>query len=226
MQRRIFTPKSLVPIHFQDTSLTIYDVNKREQSRKTYDRAKFYFEKYMKTQLRVSAMISRLFQVIMRAKCVLSIMELNWNQRLRDKKTKLKKRRQMLTSSTKQQNLSFHVIERTRTVLKCTCKACKITGFFFVVVMVTCRSLVASISESLRLCVPLQLIHELFSQIARDSKDRLFTWGFGGYGRLGHHQPKDELIPRLVSFFKGKSKASNQSFLVSPNQWTNANPAF
>lgn len=44
--------------------------------------------------------------------------------------------------------------------------------------------------------------------IARDSKDRLFTWGFGGYGRLGHHQPKDELIPRLVSFFKGKSVSS------------------
>ena len=98
--------------------------------RKTYDRAKLYFEKYMEMQLRVSAMISRLFQVIMRAKCVLSIMELNWNQRLRDKKTKLKKRRQMLTSSTQRQNLSFDVIERTRTVLKCTCKACKMTGFF------------------------------------------------------------------------------------------------
>ena len=29
---------------FQDTSLTIYDVNKMDQSRKTYDRAKLYFE--------------------------------------------------------------------------------------------------------------------------------------------------------------------------------------
>ena len=46
----------------------------------------------------------------------------------------------------------------------------------------------------------------MFVQIARDSKDRLFTWGFGGYGRLGHQQPKDELIPRLVSFFKSKSE--------------------
>ena len=42
-------------------------------------------------------------------------------------------------------------------------------------------------------------------QIVRDSKDRVFTWGFGGYGRLGHQQPKDEHVPRLVSFFKGKS---------------------
>ncbi|KAJ7393514.1 Protein rcc2 [Desmophyllum pertusum] len=44
--------------------------------------------------------------------------------------------------------------------------------------------------------------------IVRDSKDRVFTWGFGGYGRLGHQQPKDELIPRLVSFLKGKSVSS------------------
>jgi len=44
--------------------------------------------------------------------------------------------------------------------------------------------------------------------IARDSKDRVFTWGFGGYGRLGHQQPKDELIPRLLGFFKSKSVSS------------------
>ena len=46
----------------------------------------------------------------------------------------------------------------------------------------------------------------VFLQIARDTTDRVFTWGFGGYGRLGHHQPKDEHIPRLVAFFKGKSE--------------------
>jgi len=44
--------------------------------------------------------------------------------------------------------------------------------------------------------------------IARDTTGRVFTWGFGGYGRLGHHQPKDEHIPRLVTFFKGKSVSS------------------
>ena len=43
-------------------------------------------------------------------------------------------------------------------------------------------------------------------QIVRDSKDRVFTWGFGGYGRLGHQQPKDEHVPRLVAFFKSKSE--------------------
>ena len=45
-----------------------------------------------------------------------------------------------------------------------------------------------------------------FSQIARDTKDRVYTWGFGGYGRLGHYQQKDELVPRLVNYLKGKSK--------------------
>lgn len=47
-----------------------------------------------------------------------------------------------------------------------------------------------------------------FLQIVRDCTDRVFTWGFGGYGRLGHQQPKDEHIPRLVAFFKGKSECS------------------
>ncbi|KAL1116740.1 hypothetical protein AAG570_005212 [Ranatra chinensis] len=37
--------------------------------------------------------------------------------------------------------------------------------------------------------------------VALDSKRRLFSWGFGGYGRLGHAEPKDEYVPRLVKFF-------------------------
>ena len=65
-------------------------------------------------------LISQLFHIIMLAKCVLSTMELNWNQRFTDKNTKLKICRQVLTSSTQQQNSSFYVVERTRTVLKCT----------------------------------------------------------------------------------------------------------
>ena len=80
-------------------------------------------------------MISQLFQAIMLAKCVLSILELNWNQRFRDTKAKLKIYRQVLTSSTE---LKKHVISRRRkneNVFKmsknekCTCKACKTTVF-------------------------------------------------------------------------------------------------
>ena len=48
-----------------------------------------------------------------------SILELNWNQRLAHKKTKLSICHHMLTSSTQLQNRSFHVVERTRTSAKC-----------------------------------------------------------------------------------------------------------
>ena len=54
------------------------------------------------------------------SKGVLSILELNWNQRFREKKEKLKICGQVLTSSTQEQNRLFHVAERTRTGVKCT----------------------------------------------------------------------------------------------------------
>ena len=52
-------------------------------------------------------------------KCVLTVLELNWNKRLGHKKTKFNICHHMLTSSTQLQNRSFHVIERTRTSSKC-----------------------------------------------------------------------------------------------------------
>ena len=69
-------------------------------------------------------------------KCVPTILELNWNQRLGRKKTKLNICHHMLTSSTQLQNTE--VISRRRkneNVFKmskdekCTCKACKNTVF-------------------------------------------------------------------------------------------------
>jgi len=42
--------------------------------------------------------------------------------------------------------------------------------------------------------------------VALDSRRRLFSWGFGGYGRLGHAEPKDEYVPRLVKFFETQGK--------------------
>ncbi|XP_013393987.1 protein RCC2 [Lingula anatina] len=41
-----------------------------------------------------------------------------------------------------------------------------------------------------------------------DSKNRVFSWGFGGYGRLGHTEPKDELVPRLIKFFDGPKRGA------------------
>ena len=55
----------------------------------------------------------------MLGKCVLTILELNWNQRLGHKMTKLNICHHMLKSSTQLQNWSFHVVERTRTSSKC-----------------------------------------------------------------------------------------------------------
>lgn len=34
--------------------------------------------------------------------------------------------------------------------------------------------------------------------VAIDEDGRCFTWGFGGYGRLGHNSTEDEYIPRLM----------------------------
>ncbi|KAI7733363.1 hypothetical protein M8C21_015696 [Ambrosia artemisiifolia] len=37
--------------------------------------------------------------------------------------------------------------------------------------------------------------------VAVNSKGYVYTWGFGGYGRLGHREQKDEFIPRRVDVF-------------------------
>ena len=76
-------------------------------------------ERHLKMWLHVSAIILQLFKLIMLEKCVLTILELNWNQRLGHKRTKLNICHHMLTSSTQLQNRSFHVVERTRTSSTC-----------------------------------------------------------------------------------------------------------
>jgi len=38
--------------------------------------------------------------------------------------------------------------------------------------------------------------------VAVDSSGFVYTWGFGGYGRLGHREQKDEWQPRLVEIFQ------------------------
>ena len=60
-----------------------------------------------------------LFKVIRLTKCVLIILELNWNKRFSGKNAKLNICHHMLTSSTQLQNMSFHVVERARTSAKC-----------------------------------------------------------------------------------------------------------
>ncbi|KAL2504013.1 Regulator of chromosome condensation (RCC1) family protein [Abeliophyllum distichum] len=37
--------------------------------------------------------------------------------------------------------------------------------------------------------------------VAMDKNGYVYTWGFGGYGRLGHREQKDEWVPRRVDVF-------------------------
>ena len=90
----------------EDVPLGIRELKQRRRRRQR--------ERHLKIELRISAIISRSFKVILPAKCVLSTLKLNWNHRWRDEKTKLKICRQMITSSTR-----LHVVERTRTTAKC-----------------------------------------------------------------------------------------------------------
>ena len=76
-------------------------------------------EPYLKMSPGVSAIISQLFKSIRLAKCVLTLLELNWNQRFRGKRTKLNICDHILTSSTQLQSRSFHVVERTRRSARC-----------------------------------------------------------------------------------------------------------
>lgn len=41
-----------------------------------------------------------------------------------------------------------------------------------------------------------------------DSQKRVFTWGFGGYGRLGHADNKDEMVPRQLKLFEGQNRGA------------------
>lgn len=42
--------------------------------------------------------------------------------------------------------------------------------------------------------------------VAIDAKKRAYSWGFGGVGRLGHAEQKDEMVPRLIKFFETAGK--------------------
>ncbi len=33
-----------------------------------------------------------------------------------------------------------------------------------------------------------------------------FSWGFGGYGRLGHAETGDELVPRRINYLDQKNR--------------------
>ena len=42
--------------------------------------------------------------------------------------------------------------------------------------------------------------------IAVDDNCKAYSWGFGGYGRLGHAETSDELVPRLIKYLDQKNR--------------------
>ncbi|KAG7313221.1 hypothetical protein JYU34_000320 [Plutella xylostella] len=44
--------------------------------------------------------------------------------------------------------------------------------------------------------------------VAIDSKKRAYSWGFGGFGRLGHAEQKDESVPRLIKYFETSARGA------------------
>ena len=98
-------------------------------------------------------------------KCVLTILELNWNQRLGNKKTKLNICHHMLASSIQLQNSIISRRSKNENVFKmskdekCMCKACKNTVFHCQI----CKfvgSLLPSSSWLLKLLISLAFIYE------------------------------------------------------------------
>jgi hypothetical protein len=42
-----------------------------------------------------------------------------------------------------------------------------------------------------------------------------YSWGFGGYGRLGHAETGDELVPRIIKFLDQKNRGVRSLSLFS-----------
>jgi Regulator of chromosome condensation (RCC1) repeat len=40
-----------------------------------------------------------------------------------------------------------------------------------------------------------------------------YSWGFGGYGRLGHAETGDELVPRIIKFLDQKNRGIRYQLL-------------
>ncbi|CAB3369693.1 Hypothetical predicted protein [Cloeon dipterum] len=51
--------------------------------------------------------------------------------------------------------------------------------------------------------------------VAVDAKGRVFSWGFGGYGRLGHADTKDEMVPRRIKYFDTQTRGVKHVFAGS-----------
>lgn len=60
-----------------------------------------------------------------------------------------------------------------------------------------------------------RFLRPFLQQVAIDSKKRAYSWGFGGVGRLGHAEQKDEMVPRMIKFFDSSSRGVRSVFCGS-----------
>lgn len=60
-----------------------------------------------------------------------------------------------------------------------------------------------------------RFLRSFLQQVAIDSKKRAYSWGFGGVGRLGHAEQKDEMVPRMIKFFDSSSRGVRSVFCGS-----------
>lgn len=51
--------------------------------------------------------------------------------------------------------------------------------------------------------------------VCLDDAGSCYTWGYGGYGRLGHKVQKDEFKPREVEFFKGRNTVPQGAIIAA-----------
>lgn len=51
--------------------------------------------------------------------------------------------------------------------------------------------------------------------VAVDSEGYVYTWGFGGYGRLGHKEQKDEWVPRRIDTFHETNRLPSTAVIAA-----------
>lgn len=58
--------------------------------------------------------------------------------------------------------------------------------------------------------------------IARDSEGRVYSWGFGGYGRLGHAKQEDLWSPMPIDQFTGTNALTRATKIAAGSTFSMA----
>lgn len=58
--------------------------------------------------------------------------------------------------------------------------------------------------------------------LARDKEGLVYSWGFGGYGRLGHSKQEDLWTPMPIDQFAGSSKIAKATKIAAGSSFSMA----